>query len=110
MSISKMKAAPISSAKTPGKVDIKQALADLRNQGLSFSDCVAEFGVDRDENPYARAAHENHTSDGDLEFDDPIVVSEGDPDGAYVMCWKFIYKDDAGIGEDEEEGEEESSN
>ncbi len=28
--------------------------------------------------------------DGDLEFDSSAVISEGDDNGAYVQCWKWI--------------------
>lgn len=28
--------------------------------------------------------------DGDLEFDDEYVVSQGDDPGAYVQCWKWV--------------------
>ena len=75
------------------------ALKDLQSKGLTFSDAVNVFGEDRDSNAYARKAADLHGRDGELEFDDTVVVSESD-DGAYVMCWQWVDKDDAGIEDD----------
>jgi len=52
---------------------------------------------------YLAYAQENMQSDGDIEFDDDAVISEGGDPGAYVMCWKWVYAADAGVPLDEEE-------
>lgn len=46
-------------------------------------------------------------SDGDLECDDGALVSRGDDPGAYVMCWKWIENEQAGIKTEEEDEDEE---
>lgn len=45
---------------------------------------------------YRIAANEFNRDDGELEFDDDAVVSSSD-EGAYVMAWKWVDKDEAGI-------------
>ena len=68
-----------------------QALQKLADQGLTFSDCLQIFGVNRDEDPHARAAQANNGREGELEFDDRLVVSRGDDPGAYVLGWCWVY-------------------
>ena len=97
---------------TPRPENVKALLA-LREQGLTFGECIEAFGVDREENKYATAAYVNLARDGELEFDDVVVVSgrgpgiaegmvhpsepeeedadEGEPDaGAYVLGWVWV--------------------
>ena len=76
-----------------------QAVEDLKKlaaRGLTFADCVRQFGVERSSNPYSRAAFERYHREGDLEFDDALVVSAGDDPGAYVMCWKWVSRNATG--------------
>ena len=40
-------------------------------------------------------------SDGDLECDDDAIVSKGDAAGAYVMTWKWVSDEEAGIVKEE---------
>ena len=42
--------------------------------------------------------------EGDLEMDGNVVISEND-DGAYVMAWKFVSKEDAGLSDDDDDNE-----
>ena len=35
-------------------------------------------------------AKDKHESEGNLEIDENAVVSEGDDNGAYIQCWKWI--------------------
>lgn len=35
-------------------------------------------------------AKDEHEREGDLEIDEDAVVSEGDDNGAYVQCWKWV--------------------
>lgn len=68
--------------------DLKGRLSELVAEGLTFSQCVEAFGVKRDENPFARAAREQHAEEGQIEIDDITVVSGCDrPDGDYVLAW-----------------------
>jgi hypothetical protein len=63
----------------------------IQSEGLTFADCIQAFGVPRDANPFAREADERFGEEGELEFDDVLVVSETDDrDGAYVMAWRFV--------------------
>ena len=41
---------------------------------------------------YILKAREQYQKDGEIEIDDNAVVSRGDPDGAYVAAWVFVYK------------------
>lgn len=64
-------------------------LRALKEHGLTFTDCVTVFGETTETSPYVAAAKLCQI-DGELEFDDPTVVSEGDDAGAYVMAWYWI--------------------
>ena len=44
-----------------------------------------------------RAAADEQGSEGDLEFDEGAVVSIGEDAGAYVMGWKWVPADGAGL-------------
>lgn len=70
------------------------SLQALIGQGLTFSDCVRAFGVDRDTNPHARYAFKKLTVAGEIEVDDSAVLSEAD-DGCYVMAWLWVSNEDA---------------
>lgn len=74
-------------------------LTRLKDAGLTFSDCVKVFGVERDKDPHASAAFEQKHRDGELEIDDTTVVSDSD-DGAYVMAWVWVDKDDKDDSDD----------
>ena len=54
---------------------------------------------------YLQAARRNHASDGDLEFDSNAIVSTGDDPGAYVMGWKWITDEEAGVESEDDEAE-----
>ena len=82
---------------------LQDQLLDLKDKGLTFTDCVNAFGVDRDEDPHAQAAAEIYGCDGELEFDDTLVVSNGDDPGAYVMCWRWVTDEEAGIASNEDD-------
>jgi len=58
---------------------------------------VAESVLDPFHQKYLKYAKENIHEDGDLEFDDDSAVSMGADDGAYVMCWKWVSDEEAGI-------------
>jgi len=46
---------------------------------------------------YAQAAHDLHNSDGDLEIAENSLVSMGEDDGAYVLAWKWVTDEEAGV-------------
>lgn len=71
----------------------------LIQRGLTFGQCVVALGETDNDSRYLKAAREIYGQDGELEFDDCAVVSESDDGGAYVMCWRWVDKDQAGIGE-----------
>ena len=58
---------------------------------------MAQDALEPDQPKYLKYARENLHEDGELEFDDDAAVSLGDDDGAYVMCWKWVSADEAGI-------------
>lgn len=66
-------------------------------EGLTFAECVQAFGVDRDTDPYAKAAHEMYHRDGELEIDDTTVLSGSGDNGEYVLAWVWVYNADAGL-------------
>lgn len=70
--------------------------AHFKEFGIQFSDMAHVFGVDRDSDPFASVAHENYGREGEIEVDNPVVLSESD-EGAYVMAWVWVSNDDAGI-------------
>lgn len=45
---------------------------------------------------YQAAASQYHR-DGELEFDGDMVVSAGEDPGAYVMCWRWVTNEEAGV-------------
>lgn len=77
----------------------------LKAHNIDFSQCVSAFAED-DSNPYVVAGRDMVDGE-DLQMDDSVVISEGE-DGAYVLAWKFVSKDDAGISDDEDEDESEN--
>ncbi len=78
---------------------LKDSLQALIDQGLTFSDCMATFTANQSEaeKAYIAAAREFHEREGDLEFDDHVMVSMGNDDGAYVLAWKWVEDTDAGV-------------
>jgi hypothetical protein len=88
-----------------------EALAALIAGGLQFGETVSAFAAvqdaeDGETGAYLAAAHRLHAEDGVCEIDDAAIVSEGD-EGAYVMAWVWVSRDDAGImDEDDEEDED----
>ena len=56
---------------------------------MSFSEAVQLFGVDRDSDPYAKAAVGIYGEEGSIEIDDKVVVSKSE-NGRYVMAWVFV--------------------
>ena len=79
---------------------LQKKLQKLKDEGLVFSDCVAVFGVNRDQNEYASYANARHGTD-DLEIDCETVLSESDT-GCWVMAWIYVSNSEIGI-EDEDE-------
>ena len=80
-------------------------LAALVGDGLRFGDCLAAFASEPDD-PFAQAARENYQSgsDGDIDLDDRPVLSPSD-DGAYVLAWVWVSKEDAGISQEDDADE-----
>ena len=64
---------------------------------------IARFIRGPEEDAYFAAACDQHSSDGDLEFDDDAVVSMGEDPGAYVMGWKWVTCEEAGLPRSEED-------
>lgn len=71
--------------------------AFFEQEGIDFDDCVRAFGEGEGNNPYVRAVM-GMAEEGDLEFDDVTVVSEGGDHGAYVLGWKWVSFEEADIG------------
>lgn len=66
---------------------VQKKLQKLKDEGLVFSDCVAVFGVNRDQDKYASFAHQ--MGGNDIEIDMETVLSEAE-DGTWVMGWLFV--------------------
>ena len=75
------------------KITPQQELAALKSKGLTFSDCIKLWGVDRDSDPYAAAANKKYGSEGQVEIDDTTVLSDSS-EGQYVLAWLWIGKDE----------------
>jgi hypothetical protein len=67
-----------------------EAIAKLRELGLGFGTCVAEFGAGAEEASLIERAREQYVHEGEVEIDDDPVVSRGDDNGAYVMAWVWV--------------------
>lgn len=48
-------------------------------------------------------AVDQYHREGELEFDDGAIVSEGDDNGAYVQCWRWVDFTDTELDKDAEE-------
>jgi hypothetical protein len=76
----------------------RAVLGAMREDGLTFADCVKVFGVERDKDPFASAAKSRYGEEGSIEIDDHTVVSESEEPGpstegvgnAYVMAWVYV--------------------
>ena len=84
--------------------EIVAALGTLVSNGLTFSDCIGVFGVDKQTNPYAKAAADEYLIDGAIEIDDMTVLSDSDG-GNYVMAWVWVSDEDAGVSREPSEAE-----
>jgi hypothetical protein len=73
--------------------ELMRKLLELKEAGLMFGDAMRVFGVERDSSPYGRAAFKHYRDEGELEFDDNLVVSEGGDPGAYVLAWRWVSDD-----------------
>ena len=69
----------------------QQLMADLhslKHRGLTLADCIRELGIDRDSNPYAKAAQDMYGND-DCEIDTVTALSEVNA-GCWVMAWVWV--------------------
>lgn len=85
------------------KAAIKQAILHLDDVTVD----VGEISQDdlRDETIRA-LAEENHARDGEIEFDDGCVVSEGGDNGAYVHGWIWVSFEDTELDKNNDEDDE----
>jgi hypothetical protein len=79
-------------------------LDELSTRGLEYVQARVKHMREDEENPLTRVyrAHVPDLREGDLEVDENAVVSMSEDDGAYVMCWKWVSNEDAGIETPEE--------
>jgi hypothetical protein len=83
--------------------DLTGIISILRNVGATTIADNLQSVMDKDletselDGLYFGAAKSIYESEGDLEFDDDAVVSKGEDEGAYVMCWKWITDGEAGV-------------
>lgn len=75
---------------------LQTKLAKLVEQGLTFGDCVAAFATNKQTSKVVQIAHDRYAepSNDSIEIDPETVVSESD-DGAWVMAWVWVPKEDA---------------
>ena len=81
--------------------DAQKAHAELFDQAAIINDANKTDGInteidltemsdsERDE-AIRKLARDLYQRDGDLEFDEGCLVSEGDDNGAYVEAWKWV--------------------
>lgn len=93
-------AAPLTeSLKTASADALLKAYTDA---GGDFASCTRAF-ASADSHPIVQSARLLQ-KDGELEFDDRVVISEGDDGGAYVLAWVWV---DAEEACDEDDGDDE---
>lgn len=75
---------------------LQSKLKKLVDQGLTFGDCVAAFATNRATSRVVQIAHDRYAepSNDGIEIDPETVVSESD-EGAWVMAWVWVPKEDA---------------
>jgi hypothetical protein len=74
--------------------DLSSIATLLEQPSLDFSAVVPLFAEGPDSNAYVLAAAE-HVSEGEIEVDNPAVVSRSEDGGAYVMAWVWVSDEDA---------------
>lgn len=62
-----------------------------------------DIASDPDAAKYHEAASMRYARDGELEIDEDCIVSKGDDPGAYVMMWRWVCADEAGVETDDDE-------
>lgn len=79
----------------------------LKDHGLGFSEVMAVMGENEEDNAYIAAARSKARA-GEIEVDNPSIVSQGEDAGAYVLAWMWVEKEEAyPDGQDEDEEDEE---
>lgn len=89
-------------ALTPARSDA--LLEAYRKAGGEIGDCIRVFATPNT-HPLVEAAREKHR-DGEVEFDDHVVLSEGEDSGAYALAWVWVENPEGYAGLDDE-GEDE---
>lgn len=79
-------------------VEIK---ALMQANGLTLGNIIEAFREDTPRNKTIEKLVDNLVKDGEVEVDRPIITSEGDDNGTYVMAWVWV--DFAGTELDKEE-------
>lgn len=79
---------------------IDELRMSINHTGVDFAVMPGIFGVSRETDPFAKAAFDNYHRDGEIEVDDPAVLSQSD-EGAYVMAWVWVSNEDAGFDVDD---------
>lgn len=92
----------------PTRDTMLATLRRLIKNGLTFADCVGQFGVETDEDPYGKAAKRLYHEDGETEIDDYTVISDSNS-GAYVLAWVWVDASDVPEIEPEHEREDENA-
>jgi hypothetical protein len=81
-----------------------EKLQDLAKAGLTFGECAAFFGERQAKLEPGLTAYANAVPTNDeLETDEHPIVSAGGDGGAFVMCWKWVSDEAAGIEDDEDD-------
>ncbi len=80
----------------------QEALAAI--EGLTFADCTNFF--------YEKATERDKQIAGMVECDDDFacdgaIISEGDDNGAFVMCWQWVSFAGTDLDKDKDEDEDE---
>lgn len=81
--------------------DLKDVIPDS-NLHKKIIAQIAQDLLEPYQKKYLDHARKNIQINGELEFDDDAAVSISDDGGAYVMCWKWIRDEEAGIERDQE--------
>jgi hypothetical protein len=74
------------------KEDVSLIVRELaEKKGLTIGHCTQALAAP-DDDPYVQAARERIPDEGVVELDDAVVISPSS-DGAYVLAWHWIHKD-----------------
>ncbi len=88
--VSDVESCPCGHSRKPESV--KDGLAKLIEQGLTFADCVEAFGTRQsdEEKYFVDLARDEWEKEGQIEIDDNAIVAGSSDHGDYVLAWLWV--------------------